>query len=188
MKLSQAKRMWCAPNKDLWLQKQFKLGWAKGGVKKTWLDSTRLYHPCKSFCFKLSHFVFFFRQNTVKFFVGVVSKSLIKITKPWKEGRGKSFQLSKQTVYAHDKKTHPKSLWVQKLDQSPNLISFLFCILNWETFQAKNSATNFFLFFFSLIFTLCSFIFPLFWGGEDEESYYGVCNKYLLDFGSYLRS
>jgi hypothetical protein len=38
-----------------------------------------------------------------------VSKSLIKITKPWKEaskeGRKKSFQLSKQTVYAHDKKT-----------------------------------------------------------------------------------
>ncbi len=55
-------------------------------------------------------------------------------------------------------------MWGQKLDQSPNLISFFSFLKNWETFQAKNSATNFFLSFFPLFFPLFSFVFPLFWG------------------------
>ncbi len=101
------------------------MGLDRGGVKKTWLDSTRL--SLEVLCFKLSNSVFFFPDKTVKFYVGV-SKSLIEITKPWKEGRKEGRRASNwaSKLFTHTTRKHPKSLWGQKLDQSPNLISFFF--------------------------------------------------------------
>ncbi len=117
------------------------MGVDRGRVKKTWLDSTRLSLD------KLW-------SNSMW-----VSKSFIKITKPWKEGRRASNLASK--LFTHTTRKHPKSMWGRNLIQSPNLISFSFFCKNWETFQAKNSATNFFLSFFPPLFFFC--FSPFFW-------------------------
>jgi hypothetical protein len=100
------------------------------------------------------------------------------------EGRKKSFQFSKQTVYTHHKKT-PKIYVGQKLDPITKPHKLFFFLQKLRNFPSKKFGNKLLSLFFSPPFFLLFFPFFL---GEDEAAYYGVYNKYLLDFGSYFRS
>jgi len=131
------------------------------GVKKTWLDSTRL--SLEDLCFKLSNFVFVFSFSQTKRSNSMwVSKSLIKITNPWKERRKEGRRASN---WASKLFTHPK-LWCRNFDQSPNLISFSF-FFKLRNFPSKKFSNKLLSLFFPPPFF--SFFSPLFfgwgWGG-----------------------
>jgi hypothetical protein len=137
------------------------MGLDPGGVKKTWLDSTRL--SLEELCFKLSNSGLFFFQSKQSNSMWV-SKSLIKMTKPWKEGWKKSFQLSKQTVYSHGKKT-PK-IYVGAETWSITKPHKLFFFLKLRNFPSKIFSNKLLsLFFPPFFFPFFSLFFGWGWGG-----------------------
>jgi hypothetical protein len=157
MKLSQAKKMWCAPNKDLWLTPKANSMGVVGprGVKKTWLDSTRL--SLEDLCFKLSNFVFVFSFSQTKWSNSMwVSKSLIKITNPWKERRKEEELPIEQANCLHTQNLCGAETW------SITKPHKLFLFLKLRNFPSKKFCNKLLSLYFPPPFFLL--FFPLFFG------------------------